>query len=150
MCEVTIRCEGDEFLALTLLGRSHPTATDYWDGNWISTSVEVQAGGFRGSVVGHLRAEELADFHDQFARLQLSLKGSAECATMEGWLRILVEGNGRGQLECRCAIRDDPGIGNTLNCILSTDQTFTRTTVSELAAAVREFPVIGKPDRVLP
>jgi hypothetical protein len=145
MCEVAIRCEGGGFLTITLVGRSHPGASDYWDGNWVMASVGVQAGGFRGSVGGHLRAEELADFHEQLARLQESLRGTAEFATMEGWLSIRVEGDGRGHMECRCVIRDEPGIGNTLDCTLSTDQTFTRSTVAELAAAVQAFPVVGRP-----
>jgi hypothetical protein len=145
MAEVAIRCEGGEFLTINVLGRSHYPAADYWDGNWVTASVEVQAGGFRGSVGGHLRAEELVAFHDQLARLQESLRGTAEFATMEGWLSIRVEGDGRGHMECRCVIRDEPGIGNTLDCTLATDQTCTRATVAELAAAVQAFPVVGRP-----
>ena len=114
MCEVAIRCEGGEFLTITLVGRSHPGASDYWDGNWVTASVEIRAGGFRRSVSGHLRAEELATFHGQLARLQESLQGTAEFATMEEWLSIRVEGDGQGHMECRCVIRDQPGIGNTL------------------------------------
>jgi hypothetical protein len=145
MCAVAIRCEGGDFLTVTLLGRSHPGASDYWDGNWVTASVKVQAGGFCGSVGGDLRAEELVAFHNQFARLQESLRGTAEFATMEGWLSLRVEGDGRGRLTCRCVLRDEPGIGNTLDCTLVTDQTFTRSSVAELAAAVEAFPVVGRP-----
>jgi hypothetical protein len=144
MSEVTIRCLGD-FLTIILFDRSHPSASDYWDGNWITATVQVQAGSFHGSIGGQLRAEELATFHDQLARLQKSLRGVAEFATMERWLSIRVEGDGRGHMNCRCVIRDDPGMGNTLNCVLGTDQTFMRTTVAELAAAVQAFPVVGRP-----
>ncbi len=145
MCEVAIRCEGGDFLTLTLLGRSHPGAADYWDGNWVRAAVEVKAGGFRGSVGGEFRAEELALFHDQLARLHQSLRGTAEFATMEQWLSIRVTADGRGHMEFRCALRDQPGIGNTLDCTLATDQTFTRSTVRDLGTAVQAFPVIGKP-----
>lgn len=54
-------------------------------------------------------------------------------------------GDGRGHMACRCVVRDEPGIGNTLDCTLATDQTFTRTAVAELAAVVRAFPAIGRP-----
>jgi hypothetical protein len=145
MCEVTIRREDGEFLTIALVSRSHPGASDYWDGNWVNASVKVWAGGFRGSLGGQVRAEELAAFHDQLARLQESLRGAAEFTTMEGWLSIRVEGDGRGHMECRCVIRDEPGIGNTLDCTLATDQTYTRSTVAELAAAVQAFPSIGTP-----
>jgi hypothetical protein len=145
MCGIAIRCEGGEFLTITLLGRSHPDASDELDGNWITATVEVRAGGFHGSVGGHLRAEELAAFHDALARLQESTRGTAEFATMEGWLSIRVVGDGRGHVECRCVIRDEPGAGNTLDCVLATDQTFTRSTVADLARAVQAFPVLGQP-----
>jgi hypothetical protein len=145
MCEVTIRCEHGEFLSISLLGRTHPTAADYWDGNWLRAAVKLHAGGFRGSVSGDLRAEELVKFHRQFALLRESLRGQAQFETLEGWLSIQVIGDGHGHMEFRCVIRDEPGTGNTLHCTLGNDQTFTRSTVAELAAAVEAFPVRGKP-----
>lgn len=144
MCEVAIRCDGGDFLTIKLLGRSHPGASDYWDRNWVRAAVEVAAGGFRGSVGGDLRAEELAQFHNQLVRLQQSLRGTAEFETLERWLSIRVTGDGMGHMEFRCNIRDQPGTGNMLDCTLATDQTFTRSTVRELSAAVQAFPVIGK------
>jgi hypothetical protein len=147
MNEVAIRCQGGDFLAIALLRRSHPGASDYWDGNWVTASVEVQAGGFRGSVGGRLRAEELAAFSTRFARLQESLRGTAEFATMEEWLSIRVEGDVRGHRVCRCVVRDEPGSRNALDGTLATDRTFTAATVAELAAAVQAFPVIGRPER---
>ena len=144
MHEVTIRCERGEFLTLTLLGRTHPGAADFWDGNWVSVTVEVRAGGFHGSVAGDIRSDELAAFHDQFPQLQESLSGTAEFATMEGWLSIRAEGDGLGHVSFQCELRDEPGIGNTLDCVLATDQTFTRATLAELAVAIQAFPVVGK------
>jgi hypothetical protein len=64
---------------------------------------------------------------------------------MERWLSIGVAGDGKGHMEFKCVIRDQPGIGNTLDCLLATDQTFTRNIVAELGVAVQAFPVIGKP-----
>jgi hypothetical protein len=143
MCVIHVRTEAGDFLAITLFGRSHPGASDYWDGNWLRAGIEVAAGGLRGSVGGDLRTDELVRFHDRLARLQESLRGTVEFETMEQWLSIRVTGDGRGHMEWRCVIRDQPGIGNTLDCTLATDQTFTQATVAELAATMREFPVIG-------
>src|SRR5262245_28635047 len=145
MCEVAIRCDGGDFLTITLLGRSHPGATDYWDGNWVRAAGEVRAGGFRGSVGGDLRAEELARFHDRLVRLQERFRGRAELETMERWLSIRVTGDGKGHMDFQCNVHDQPGIGNRLDCTLATDQTFTRRTIAELDAAVQAFPVIGEP-----
>ena len=149
MCEATIRCEFDEYLTITVHGRSHPGCTDYWDGNWVRAFVEVSVGGFRGSVSGDLRTEELKVFHEQLTRLQESLQGTAELETMESWLSIHASGDGCGHMAFRCVIRDQPGIGNTLVCLLSTDQTFTRSTVAELTTMVKTYPVIDKIGRYL-
>ncbi len=103
--------------------------------------------GERCSISGDLRAEELARFYEQLLRLQESLRGTAEFETMERWLAIRVAGDGKGHLAFRCIVSDEPGIGNTLDCTLATDQTFTQTTVAQLGAAVQTFPVIGSWDR---
>src|SRR5262245_39617746 len=143
MCEVTIRGDRGDFLRIVILGRSYVGATDYWDGNWVRVAFELKTGGFSGSISGDLRAEELVSFLEQFKSVQQSLHGTAEFETMEGWLSIRARGNGRGHIEFRCKICDEPGIGNTLDCTLRTDQTFTRTALADLEAAVKEFPVIG-------
>src|SRR5262249_47392614 len=129
MCEVTIQGENGAFLTIALRGRSHPGATDFWDVNWVTATATFQAGGFRGTAGGHVRAEELAAFHNQLASMQETLRGTAEFTTVERWLHIRVEGDGRGHLECRCVIRDGPSFANTLECTLATDQTFTRSTL---------------------
>ncbi|MGQ9820768.1 MAG: WapI family immunity protein [Thermogutta sp.] len=142
MFQFAIRGEGRDFLAVSVLGRSHPGAMDYWDGNWLQATVEVTAGGFRGSAAGDVRADELVCFHGQLVRLQDQLQGTAEFETMERWLSIRGTGDGKGHIEFRCMIRDQPGTGNTLNCTLATDQTFVRNTVTDLAEVIRAFPVV--------
>jgi len=145
MFEITIHCDSADFLKITLLGRSHPGADDYWDGNWVKSTIEVQVGGFRGSVVADLRTDELARFLDQLRPLQSSLRGTAEFESMERWLSIRGTGDGRGHMEFRCVVQDQPGVGNKLDFTLATDQSFCQTTVKELAAALQAFPVIGSP-----
>ena len=144
MVDVEIRCEGGDFLTFAIIGRSHPGCSDYWDGNWVCASVKACVGGFRATVNGNLRADELAAFAEQMTLLQSSLIGTVKFVTMEDWFSIQVTGDGRGHMEYHCVLRDQPGIGNTLEFVLRTDQTFTRTTVSQLADVVREFPVIGR------
>lgn len=144
MCEVTIRGECEEYLTIVVLGRTHPGSTHYMDGNWVRANVEVSVGGFRGLVSGDLRADELEQFHVQLVKLQGSLQGTAEFESLERWLSIHATGDGCGHMEFRCVIRDQPGIGNKLECLFATDQTFTRTTVAELSALVQTFPVVGR------
>jgi hypothetical protein len=145
MCTIRIGGEQFEFLAITILGRSHPDARDYWDGNWVRASVEVAAGGFRGQVNSDLRAEELASFHRQVARLAGSLAGEARFETMEEWLSIAVTGDARGQVELSCEVRDQPGGRNRLAFRLALDQTYLQLMVAQLGQAVSRFPIVCRP-----
>lgn len=146
MCFIRVGGERSEFLAITLLGRSHPAASDYWDGNWVRAAVEVAAGGFCGKVDGDLRADELVAFCGDLTLLNESLVGTASFTTMEEWLSISATGDGHGHIEFSCEVRDQPGIGNTLAFRLALDQTYLRPLVAQLVQAVAKFPVIGKRD----
>ena len=146
MCIVRVGGERSEFLAITLLGRSHPAASDYWDGNWVRVVVEINAGGFRGKVDGDVRADELEAFRRDVALLDESLSGVAHFTTMEEWLSIIATGDGHGHVELSCEVRDQPGIGNTLAFRLALDQTYLRPLVTQLTHATLAFHVIGRPD----
>jgi hypothetical protein len=145
MCLIRIGVEPDDYLAIHVLGRSHPDCTDYWDGNWLRAEVDVVVGGFRGRVTGDLRSDELAQFHEELSRLHESLRGSAELATMENWLSIDVVGDGRGHMTFECEVRDAPGYGNTLRCEFGYDQTFIPPILAQLGKALLQYPVIGEP-----
>jgi hypothetical protein len=128
------------------VGRSHPAASDYWDGNWVRAVVEVAAGGFRGKVEGDLRADEFDAFRRELDLLGESLAGIARFATMEGWLSISATGDGHGHIELSCEVCDQPGIGNTLAFRLALDQTYLRPLVAQLRQAMAKLPVIGERD----
>jgi hypothetical protein len=146
MCTIRVGGERREFLAITLLGRSHPDARDCWDGNWVRAAVEVAAGGFRGQVVGDLRVDELVALHRDLVQLVESLVGEARFTTMEDWLTIDATGDGRGHIALSCEVRDRPGIGNLLTFRLTLDQTDLQPMVTQLGRALSEFPVLGRPE----
>ena len=144
MHEILIFADRGEFLKLSIAGRSQPDCDDYWDGNWLRAAVDIRAGGFRGSVDGDIRAEELVAFCGQLAQLQQSLEGVAEYDTLEGWLSIRATGDGQGHIEIRCMVLDQPGIGNRLEFTLASDQTFIKQTINQLTEVTKAFPVIGR------
>jgi hypothetical protein len=135
---------GVPYLTVTLLGRSHPDQTDYWDGNWLRAEVEVVAGGFRGLVSGDLRSDEFAHFRDALAILNESLRGEAEFATLERWLNVRAIGDGRGHVTFACEVRDE-GARATLTCEFIDDQTCLASLLRQLDQALLLYPVIGHP-----
>jgi hypothetical protein len=136
-------CSG--FLRISVLERLYPEAANYWDKNWLRAKAEVAAGAFQGRLEGDLRTDEIAGFYKALLRLDSHLKGTAELAAMEAWLKIEMEGDGRGHLETCCRLRDDLVDGNTLEVRLHLDQTFLPPLLRQLGQVLAAFPVIGSP-----
>jgi hypothetical protein len=148
MAEAVIRFGGAEadYLTLTLHGRSLPHATDYWDGNWLACTADVAAGAFRGSLDRLLRNEDIIRFHDRVAELYERLTGEAVFDTAEGWFDLRLIGDGRGHIDARGQLCDDPVHGNVLEFRLFFDQTYLPPLLAQLRAAMQRFPVVGSPD----
>lgn len=60
--ELLLGSRSSNFLSIQPLSRSYPDATDYWDGNWLQTEVQVHAGTFSGKVQAELRADDFQSF----------------------------------------------------------------------------------------
>ena len=124
--------------------RSH-IATDYWDGNWVDSSIKIFAGGFSGSFGASLRTEEFKSFRDQLAKLYSRQSSTAEFTTMEEQLRIHVNGDELGHYTAECSAVDRAGIGNRLSFELQFDQTDIPSILAGLDSIIESFPVIGNP-----
>jgi hypothetical protein len=143
---VVIGDEGGQHVAIRLLWRSHPKATDYWDGNWIESEIHVRAGGFTGTYRASLRSEEFVSFHRDLKTLERTLAGKATFNTMEGQLGLSVEGDGRGHVVLKGVALDQAGSGNALHFELELDQTYLPGILRGLDEALAQFPVVGRPD----
>lgn len=136
--------ERDEHVSIRVLGRMHPAAQDYWDGNWLIAPIEVVVGGFRAEIGAGLRAEELVRFRQALESLYATLEGEAAFESLEGWLylRLVVTRTGGLTLEGR--VVDRPGEGNTLSFRLyGLDQTCLPAVISALVETEKAFPVLG-------
>ncbi len=125
------------------LMRAHPESTDYWDGSWIDCLITASAGGFRAEYTASLRAEEFARFGHDLVRLHRELVGCGGLKSMEEWLTIEVTGNGRGQFNGHCRLRDRAGDGNTLLFEIDFDQTDIPSMLQRLREIEEDFPIVG-------
>ncbi len=146
MCMIRFGGEQAEHLTLTVHGRSLPHSSDYWDGNWLTCTAEVAVGAFRGSLNRLLRNEEVGRFLDRIVVLQERLLGETLFDTLEGWFDLRVVGDGRGHMEARGQLCDDPVRGNVLEFRLHLDQTYLPPLIAQLRSVLETFPVVGRPD----
>lgn len=146
MCVIRFGGKDADYLTLTVHGRSRPDSSDCWDGNWLACTAEVAAGAFRGSLDRLLRNEEISGFHGHLAELDERLTGEALFSTLEGWLTLRMIGDGRGHIEGRGRLCDDPAQGNVLEFRLFFDQTFLPPLLAQLRAVTEAYPVVGRPD----
>ena len=140
-----IGADRSEQLSIHVTRREFPEASDYWDGNRVYATIHIRASAFRGAYEALLRTNELASFRDQLATLHAALKGSATFETMEHWLRVGIQGDGRGHFLAQYEARDQPGVGNSLRFELAFDQIELPPVFAALDEVVRAFPVKGSP-----
>lgn len=142
--QVLIGRRDSDHLLVSVRPRLRPESDDFWDGNWLSAEMVMAAGGFRGRVAAALRIEDFAAFREGLSGLYESLGGEARFATMEGWLEIVVEGDGRGHFTSRCEAVDVMGIApNRLTFWLSFDQTQIPAILAGLDDILGRFPPRG-------
>lgn len=137
---------GGDRVVIDVRGRMHPDATDYWDGNWLFSPIEVQVGGFTAKIGAGLRAEELRSFREGLELLHRDLRGFAALTSMEDWLELSVTVSGSGRLEVVGEVIDRVGDGNRLAFrVNDLDQTHLPDLIGELRELESLYPVIGAP-----
>lgn len=142
------------FLFIGQLGRNHliaqatrrlyPLCKDYYDGNWVTTRVEITAGGFRGTFAASLRAEEFLSFRDELLLLNANQSSHARFSSLEEWLTIEIERTGPGNYVAHCAAIDGQENGSELKFQIQFNQTEMPAILKSLDKIVAEFPIIGE------
>lgn len=135
-----------EHLSIAVLERERAGADDYWDGNWVITTISVPVGGFNGSVRASLRTDEIHRFNEGLKFLDQNLFGSAVLESMEHWITLTVKAESRGRIQVSGELRDRARVGNVLMFELpEVDQTYLAGWISSLDDIEQAYPVIGRP-----
>lgn len=139
--EVLIGRRRADFIAFSVLRRLYPEAQDYWDGNWVTTQVTVNAGGFAGAVRANLRVGEFRAFRLELEATANALGSIAAFESMEEWVAVHITCTPNGHLDVKCTLADSPAMGNRLSCsIAGLDQSFVPTIIAQLSAVETQFP----------
>lgn len=138
---------GDErnYLSLNVLYRNYAECDDYWDGNWLTTEINIQIGAWKGKYQAQLRAEEALFLKEEFDKLYEKLNYHFEFKPVEPWIKLNIIGNKFGQIDIQGNARDEIGTGNELIFSLKIDQTYLQGIISSLKEVNEKYPVRGQP-----
>jgi hypothetical protein len=131
-------------IVLRVLGRTHPDAGDFWDGNWLRTTLDLAVGPFSGSVAANLRAEELAAFRKDLQRLYEAVEGHVVLSTMERWVELAIDGDGLGHVHVVGEVFDTAGaVGDSVRFHLDIDPTYLPRIIDSLMIIEATWPAVG-------
>jgi len=136
--------ESNQHVQVSLLRRNRPECNDFWDGNWISSTVDLQVGAYEAHFGVDFRAEEFESFHTSVCALYKSLRGSACFKTMEEQLLLELIGDGHGHIRVEGTSIDRLCSGNRLDFKFELDQTYLARLISGLEKCLSTYPVVGK------
>ena len=130
-----------ERIEVDVHGYERAAVGEYWDDNWLTVDIRVQAGGFRGKAAASILTAELAKLLSDLQLLYQNLSGSTEFRTMEEQLTLRFLGDGKGHIELRGEVADQAGIGNRLHFTLQLDPSQLGESVGELARVTQQLPI---------
>lgn len=143
---LTIGPARGDHVAIRVLQRAYPSSADYWDGNWVRSTIHVRAGGFLAVVTADLRTDEIHRLAEGLRFIDDNLFGSAVLQSMEDWVDLTITCEANGSLSVAGEVTDQPGTGNRLAFSLpGLDQTYLRDWLVQAAAIEAAFPVVGRP-----
>ncbi|MFC6285294.1 hypothetical protein ACFP3Q_03945 [Nocardioides sp. GCM10027113] len=143
---LTIGPARGDHVAIRVLQRAYPSSSDYWDGNWVRSTIHVRAGGFLADVRADLRTDEIHRLADGLRFIDDNLFGSAVLQSMEDWVDLTITCEANGSLSVAGEVTDQPGTGNRLAFSLpGLDQTYLQDWLVQAAAIEAAFPVVGRP-----
>jgi hypothetical protein len=153
MRELMLGSRVADYVAIKVLRRRYPEATDYWDGNWVEAEVEMVVRPWRGVYEANLRTDELLRFRRQLKDMNEGNRHEARLAPMEPWVELTLERDSSGHVGLK-GESGPGGFGRAFGQVRLVfelqgviDQASLVSLIAGLEEIEAEFPVIGEPSR---
>lgn len=141
MKSFVLGADGNERVELTVLSYERPASGEYYDDNWLSCEVKVQAGAFSGKYSASFLTSEVHRLNEDLQHLYRELKGEVVFESMEGQLELSFSCDNLGHIRVSGTAIDQAGIGHKLCFTLLFDQTCLAKSLAGLTEVVGAFPV---------
>ena len=119
--------------------------TNFYDANWLRTTIELRVGAFRAEYEGTIMNVDFVRFREAVKLLHETLRGEATFDPLEPWVLVRLVGDGRGHVEAKCTATDRLGMGSELRFTLELDQTMLPAILADLEMLSATFSVRGEP-----
>jgi hypothetical protein len=137
---------GEEtIIEIDVFYRDYPNSSDYWDGNWVTSKINIKIPGYLVNFDANLRTDELRDFANEIKLMSKLLKGKATLKNLDNYLHIECEMDKLGKIIWTAETCYPAGYGAVLKFEFESDQSFLIGLIKELETILTAFPVIGKP-----
>ena len=123
--------------------RQFPSASDYWDGNWLIVRVRMEASGARIECEGpFLMTTDIKQFRDQLAAMVASLSGEATLMGLEPEISVVLALRKLGQVEGAIELTADH-MNQQHRFTVEADQSYLPGLVQSCDAILERFPVMA-------
>jgi hypothetical protein len=136
--------DGDH-VRIRIVSRTDQVIRDHWDANWLSSSISVNVGGWRGkNGKAYFRTEELARLRGKVELLAEGRLSDAEFVPMEPHLRLRVAASDiGGDFQVTGTAVDRLEGGNVLTFSLATTSAGLENLAAQLRQVEKAHPTIG-------
>lgn len=102
----------DEYkISILFVGRTHPNANDFWDGNWLTCQIKIEIQGFIANFTANMRNNELEELSNSLAKLYNELKGIVEFRPLEPFIQFNFRIDKSGKIRVKCEAQYPLGVG---------------------------------------
>lgn len=142
--ELTIAGTGGR-IEILVHGYENESALHVSDANWVSCTVSLAVGPFRGVIEASFSTHDFARFRDQLATALAALHGGAAFETDEDALSFRIDFGARGDATISGAVRVLEQARARLDFSFPSDQTFLRQTFVGVSGVCLAFPARDRP-----
>jgi hypothetical protein len=133
-------------LAIWVRGRQFSDSQDYWDGNWLSVLIQVDAAYAVVQAEGPiLHAGQLSDLIEGSKRLHHTLAGELVLDGIEPHFHLTLAINARGQLDVGVDLTGDH-LSQSHHFGFTLDQSYLPAFIAGGEDVLRRFPITGSRD----
>jgi hypothetical protein len=130
---------------IDVLAREYPNSSDYWDGNWVISTVKVEIPGYYVDFNASLRTDDIRDFVNDLKLMNRHLSGKAILKNLDSFIHFEGEMNKLGHIEWSGETCYPGGSGALLTFEFVSNQSYLEGLIKELEDITYVYPVIGKP-----